>query len=154
MASFNAPTRAVLGGWQWSGLLNVKSGEPVTVGLGVYANAGEVDGPLRPNQIANAMDSKGMNDWINPSSPSNLRQRETRQWFVCPATPQMDSSLSKDFPVYERFKRNSSWRRSTYSTTPSSIPLDTNYYVGSTTFGHLNNTLLTAQDAVGHHLLF
>ena len=59
LSNRNTAIRTVLGGWQWSTLANVKTGEPVTVGLGVYANAGEIDGPERPNQIGKATDYKG-----------------------------------------------------------------------------------------------
>ena len=99
----NTAMRTALGGWQWSSLVNVKTGEPITVSLGVYANAGETDGPQRPNQVGKALDGKGLNDWINPGAfavPAQATFGNAHQGNVrLPRNTQVDSSLSKDFPT-------------------------------------------------------
>lgn len=158
MQGSNLATRTALGGWQWSGLLNVKSGEPVTVGLGVYANAGEVDGPLRPNQSGNALDGKGMNDWINPnvfSVPAQATFGDARVSNVrLPRNTQMDSSLSKTFPLHERFRLEFKLEAINVLNHTQFNSVDTDYYPGSTTFGHLNNTQLPRVSQAGLHLLF
>ena len=158
LASYNRAMRSVLGGWQWSSLLNVKSGEPVTVGLGVYANAGEIDGPQRPNQTGSALDGKGLNDWINPSAftvPAQATFGNARQGNVrLPRNTQVDSSLSKDFQIFERFRMQFKMEGINVFNHTEFSSVDNNFYPGSTTFGHLNNTLLPRTAQLGLHLLF
>jgi len=158
MSGYNTAAKAVLGGWQWSGLLNVKSGEPVTVGLGVYANAGETDGPQRPNQIGKALDGNGMNDWINSNAfavPAQATFGNARQGNVrLPRNTQVDSSLSKDFPIRERIRMQFKIEAINVFNHTQFNSVDSNYYPDSTTFGHLNNTLLPRISQVGLHLLF
>jgi hypothetical protein len=158
LSSYNTAMKTILGGWQWSGLLNSKSGEPVTVNLGVYANAGETDGPQRPNQVGKAMNGNGMNDWINPSAftvPAQATFGNARQGNVrLPHNTQMDSSLSKDFPIYERFRMQFKFEAINVFNHTQFNQVDNNFYPGGTTFGHLNNTLLPRIAQVGLHLLF
>ena len=158
LASYNRAMRSVLGGWQWSSLLNVKSGEPITVGLGVYANAGEIDGPQRPNQTGSALDGKGLNDWINPSAftvPAQATFGNARQGNVrLPRNTQVDSSLSKDFQIFERFRMQFKMEGINVFNHTEFSSVDNNFYPGSTTFGHLNDTLLPRKAQLGLHLLF
>jgi hypothetical protein len=158
LSNYNTAIRTVLGGWQWSTLANVKSGEPVTVGLGVYANAGEIDGPERPNQIGKATDYKGLNDWISPSAfavPAQATFGNSSQGNVrLPRNTQVDSSLTKNFklrdPLHLEFKIEAI--NALNHTEFNSV--DTNYYPGSPTFGHLTGATLPRISQAGLHLMF
>ncbi len=158
LSSSNTAMKTVLGGWQWSGLLNVKSGEPITVGLGVYANAGETDGPERPNQIGKPLAGKGLNNWINANAftvPAQATFGNASQGNVrLPRNTQVDSSLSKDFPLRERFRLQFKIEAINVFNHTEFNSVDSNFYPGSTTFGHLNNTLLPRVSQAGLHLLF
>jgi hypothetical protein len=154
----NLATRMALGGWQWSGLMNVKSGEPVTVSLGVYANAGEVDGPLRPNQSGKAQLSKGMYNWIDPNAfsvPDQATFGNARVGNIrLPRNTQLDSSLSKEFPLHDRFHLEFKFEAINVLNHTQFNSVDADYYPGSTTFGHLNNAQLPRVSQAGLHLLF
>src|ERR1017187_2726838 len=158
MAGYNHAMRSVLGGWQWSTLANVKTGEPITVGLGVYANAGEIDGPQRPNQTGSALDGKGLNDWINPSAftvPAQATFGNARQGNVrLPRNTQVDSSLSKDFQIYEGFRLQFKMEGINVFNHTEFSAVDYNFYPGSPTFGHLTDALLPRKAQLGLHLLF
>jgi hypothetical protein len=158
LSGSNFAMRTVLGGWQWSSLMNVKTGEPVTVGLGVYANAGETDGPERPNQIGKATDYKGLNDWISPSAfsvPAQATFGNASQGNVrLPRNTQVDSSLTKNFKLHERFNLEFKIEAINALNHTEFNSVDNNYYPGSTTFGHLNNTGLPRISQAGLHLMF
>ena len=69
-SDWNRPVNAVLGGWQWTGILTAKSGLPLsitpaqnnTVGFGFNQRPNVVPGvnPIPQNQ--------SINDWINPAA--------------------------------------------------------------------------------------
>lgn len=157
-SGYNRALKAVLGGWQSSSLLNVKSGEPVTVGLGVYANAGEIDGPQRPNQVGKALDGKGLNDWINPSAfkvPAQATFGNASQGNVrLPRNTQLDSSLSKAIPLHDQFHFEFKIEAINVLNHTQFNSVDAYFYPGSPTFGHLNNAALPRIAQVGLHLLF
>jgi hypothetical protein len=158
LSSYNTAMKTALGGWQWSSLVNVKTGEPVTVNLGVYANAGETDGPQRPNQVGKALDGKGLNDWINANAftvPARATFGDAHQSNVrLPRNTQVDSSLSKDFQLHERFRLQFKLEAINVFNHTEFNSVDNNFYPGSTTFGHLNNTLLPRVSQAGLHLIF
>jgi hypothetical protein len=158
LSGSNFAMRTVLGGWQSSSLMNVKTGEPVTVGLGVYANAGETDGPERPNQIGKATDYKGRNDWISPSAfavPAQATFGNASQGNVrLPRNTQVDSSLTKNFKLHERFNLEFKIEAINALNHTEFNSVDNDYYPSSTTFGHLNNTGLPRISQAGLHLMF
>jgi hypothetical protein len=104
-ANSNAVARAAVGGWQWSGIVNVSTGEPITVGLGIYGNSGVIDSSQRPNIIGKAQDGKGINDWLNPAAFARPALGTFGNSGVgiarVPRGTQVDSSISKDFHLYE-----------------------------------------------------
>jgi hypothetical protein len=68
-SDWNRPVNAVLGGWQWSGILTAKSGLPLSIspaqnnlGFGFNQRPNVVPGvsPIPQNQ--------SINDWINPAA--------------------------------------------------------------------------------------
>jgi hypothetical protein len=158
LANYNVAMRTVLGGWQWSSLLNVKSGEPVTVSLGVYANAGETDGPQRPNQVGKAGDYKGLKDWIAPGAfavPAQATFGNASQGNVrLPRNTQVDSSLTKNFKLHERFNLEFKIEAINALNHTQFNSVDSDYYPSSTTFGHLNNAGLPRVSQAGLHFMF
>ncbi len=67
---WNRPTNAVLGGWQWSGILTAKSGLPLSINPATN-NTGGFGFNQRPNLVAGVNPvpgNQGLNDWINPAA--------------------------------------------------------------------------------------
>jgi hypothetical protein len=104
-ANANAIARAAVSGWQWSGIVNVSTGEPITVYLGTYGNSGVIDSSQRPDQTGKAQDGKGINDWLNPAAfarPALGTFGNARVGIArVPRGTQVDSSISKDFHIWE-----------------------------------------------------
>lgn len=106
--SANALAKALIGGWQWSSILHVSSGEPIGATLGIYGNSGVIDSTQRPNLVAgrNAQDGKGVTDWLNPNAFATPALGTFGNAPVVvgrlPRGTQMNSSISKDFPIYEK----------------------------------------------------
>jgi hypothetical protein len=153
----NAITRAIAGGWTWSSLATVRSGEPVTVALGVYGNAGEYDyTSQRPNQIGNPHTSSGIHDWINagafvtppPATFGDASQGNVR----LPRNTQVDSSLSKEFQLYERFHAAFQFEAINVFNHTEFNSVDAT--TGDVTFGYLNGTNFPRVAQVGIHLTF
>jgi hypothetical protein len=153
----NAIARAIASGWVWSSLATVRSGEPVTVSLGVYGNAGEYDyTSQRPNQIANPHTSNGIHDWINaaafvtplPATFGDARPGNVR----LPRNTQVDSSLSKDFKLYERFHATVQFEAINVFNHTEFNSVDAT--TGDVTFGYLNGTNFPRVAQVGIHLTF
>lgn len=153
----NAFARAVAGGWVWSSLATVRSGEPVTVALGVYGNAGEYDyTSQRPNQIGTPHTSDGVHNWINTSAfatPTPATFGDARPGNVrLPRNTQVDSSLSKDFPVYESFHAAVQFEAINVFNHTEFNSVDAT--TGDVTFGYLNGTNFPRIAQVGIHLTF
>ncbi len=67
---WNRPTNAVLGGWQWSGILTAKSGLPISINPATN-NTGGFGFNQRPNLVAGVNPvpaNQSLNDWINPAA--------------------------------------------------------------------------------------
>lgn len=153
----NAFARAVASGWVWSGLATVRSGEPVTVALGVYGNAGEYDyTSQRPNQIGTAHTGDGIHDWINAGAfvtPTPATFGDAHQGNVrLPRNTQVDSSLSKDFKIYERFHAMAQFEAINVLNHTEFNSVDAT--TGDGTFGYLNATNFPRIAQVGVHLIF
>lgn len=153
----NALARAVASGWVWSGLATVRSGEPTTVALGVYGNAGEYDyTSQRPNQVGTPHASDGIHDWINASAfltPAPATFGDAHQGNVrLPRNTQVDSSLSKDFQVYENFHAMIQFEAINVFNHTEFNSVDAT--TGDVTFGYLNATNFPRIAQVGVHLTF
>jgi hypothetical protein len=99
---------AFLGGWQFSGIVSLQTGQPITPGApGDRANIGA--GGQRPNAIANPNLPRSQRDpsrWFNPAAYT-LAELYTfgnaaRNSIEGPGVNNFDLSLSKNFKVRER----------------------------------------------------
>ena len=67
-ANWNRPTNAILGGWQWSGILTAKSGLPISVNPQTN-NTGGFGFNQRPDLVPGVSpvpQHQSIDDWINP----------------------------------------------------------------------------------------
>lgn len=155
----NALVNNVAGGWQFSGIASVLSGEPVTVYLAApYLNDGVADSSARPDRVGSAQDSKGISDWINPGAFAVPAQGTFGNSGVSPARlprqTQIDASLLKDFHLHERvhMQFNLSAINALNHTLFSGV--DNYFYVGSVTFGHITSATNQRIVQAGLHFNF
>jgi len=69
-ADWNRPMNAVLGGWQWSGILTAHTGLPISVSA-AQNNTGGFGFNQRPSLVAGVSpipQNQNINDWINPAA--------------------------------------------------------------------------------------
>jgi hypothetical protein len=158
LAGRSAFLRAIGGGWQWSGLINSSSGEPLTASLGVYENSGVVDSTQRPNETGKAQDGNGRKDWLNNSAFSVPAQGTFGNSAVgaarLPHTTQFDSSVSKNFQIHERLQMQ--FRLEAINALNHTLfnGVDTYYYQGSPTFGQIVSANTPRTTQVGVHFTF
>jgi len=154
----HALVRNTLGGWSWSGLINVQTGKPVTVSLNEYLQTGVSDSTQRPNLVAKAQDGKGRTDWLNMSAFAYPTKGSFGNAPIgvarLPRNTQMDSSLSKDFQVYG--KVHAQFRLEAINVLNHTLfnSVDSSYYTTSTTFGQLNSAANPRTTQAGLHFSF
>jgi len=155
----NAVLNNVAGGWQFSGIASVLSGEPVTVYLSSpYLNDGVSDSSARPDRVGNPQDSKGIKDWINPGAFAVPAQGTFGDSGISPARlprqTQIDASLLKDFRLHERvhMQFNLSAINALNHTLFNGV--DNYFYVGSVTFGHITSATNQRIVQAGLHFNF
>jgi len=156
--SRNVFLRSALGGWQWGGILNVSTGEPITPTLGVYANSGVVDSTQRPNITGKAQAGKMLEGWLNFDAFSVPTEGTFGNSGVgiarLPRTTQFDSSISKDFhlhgPLHMEFKLQAinAFNHTLFN------GVDSSYYPSSTTFGHITSATAPRKVQAGLHFAF
>jgi hypothetical protein len=69
-ADWNKPMNAVLGGWQWSGILTAHTGLPISINP-AQNNTGGFGFNQRPNVVPGVSpvpQNQNINDWINPAA--------------------------------------------------------------------------------------
>jgi len=69
-ADWNRPMNAVLGGWQWSGILTAHTGLPISINP-AQNNTGGFGFNQRPNRVPGVSpipQNQNINDWINPAA--------------------------------------------------------------------------------------
>jgi hypothetical protein len=69
-ADWNTPVNAILGGWQWSGILTTKSGLPLSINP-AQNNTGGFGFNQRPNVVSGVSltpQNQTINNWINPAA--------------------------------------------------------------------------------------
>ena len=157
--SGNALLHTVAGGWQLSGLGSVLTGEPVEVTLASpYLNDGVSDSTPRPNLVGKAQDSKGISDWINPQAFAVPAQGTFGDAGISPVRlprqTQLDSSLSKDFSIYERVHMQFNLSAINVLNHTLFNGVDNGYYVGSLTFGHITSATTQRVVQAGLHFSF
>lgn len=117
----NKVMSAVLGGWDFMVSQTIMSGPPMTVNF-VNPNGFYLPGQLRPNQIqpnnvavtqnwnigSNRFPTTAQNRYLNPEAfayPTNFTAGSLgRNTLEAPGMIWMQTSLSKEFPIYERLK--------------------------------------------------
>lgn len=109
-------TNAILGGWRFSPIATLHSGNPVNVVAGDDPNS--ADAGLRPNVTGNPNVISGKRTiyhWFNTADFSLPASTQTNPYFigdagrnlvVGPGYANLDSSLAKDFKIEERFTLN------------------------------------------------
>jgi hypothetical protein len=157
-SSRNALLRGALGGWEWSGILNASSGEPITASLDVYENSGVVDSTQRPNQSGKVHTHSGRNNWLNYDAFSVPTQGTFGNSPVgmarLPHTTQFDSSISKDFHVHSQLHAQFKLQAINAINHTLFNGVNTTYYSGSTTFGHITSATAPRTVQAGLHFTF
>jgi hypothetical protein len=109
-------TNAILGGWRFSPIATLHSGNPVNVVAGADPNS--ADAGLRPDVMGNPNVISGKRtifQWFNTAAfslPSGTTPNQFplgnagRNLVVGPGYANLDSSLAKDFKIEERFTLN------------------------------------------------
>ncbi|MGB7549409.1 MAG: carboxypeptidase regulatory-like domain-containing protein [Terracidiphilus sp.] len=159
--SSNAVAHQIVGGWQWAGLLSVLSGEPIEVTLftsAAYSNDGVVDSTQRPNLVGKAQDGKGLHDWLNYNAFSvpNLGTFGNAGVSVArlPRETQVDSSISKDFRIYEQLHMQFNLSAINALNHTLFNGVDSSYWVGNPTFGHITSSTTPRVVQAGLHFSF
>ena len=125
----------LFGGWQVSGIITLQSGSPfgVTVLNGGRDILGDVSQTLRadlvseelasPRQGASAAGVRGL-EWLNPAAfaaPARFRYgsaARTLPGVLGPGLVNIDSMLSKNFALFERYRLQFRWEMFNASNTP------------------------------------
>jgi hypothetical protein len=158
LANHSAAVRGALGGWNWSGIASVNTGEPITVTLNVWANSGVVDSTQRPNISGKAQDGKMMNDWLNVNAFSIPDQGTFGNSGVgiarLPRTTQVDSSLYKDFHIYNQLHMQ--FRLEAINALNHTLfnGVNSSYYDGNPQFGHVTSATAPRVAQAGVHFNF
>jgi hypothetical protein len=159
--STNAIAHAIVGGWQWAGLVSVLTGEPIEATLSTtatYSNDGVVDSTQRPNLVGKAQAGQGVNNWLNFSAFAvpDLGTFGTAGISVArlPRQTQIDSSITKDFHIYSvlHMQFNLSAINALNHTLFNGV--NSSYYTGNTSFGHLTGATTPRVVQAGLHFNF
>jgi hypothetical protein len=109
-ASFAAPAKAILGGWEAGGILSIQSGTPFTV---LVAGDPLGENNFDPFQYPDRVNGPGCSNPVNPQnpnnyvklqcfaapSPSNRLGTSARNALIGPGLIDMDFSLFKNIPI-------------------------------------------------------
>ena len=118
MASPNAVTNALFGGWQLSGIGLARTGLPGNVTLSRSASAlpDGINGSQRPDLVPGQSlypDNQTPGRWLNPyafTTPANGTWGNAGRNIVrVPGIWQIDTSLEKRFPITERIGLSFRW---------------------------------------------
>jgi hypothetical protein len=111
-SGWSSPVNAILGGWQWSGILTAKSGLPISPGDDIN-NTNSFGGAQRPNLVVGVSlkpANQTINDWINPaafSQPAASTFGDAPRFladFHGPAYFNWDMGIQKWWTVRENMK--------------------------------------------------
>ncbi|MFN7920231.1 MAG: carboxypeptidase regulatory-like domain-containing protein [Bryobacteraceae bacterium] len=106
LASWNKAARAVIGGWETSGLITLQGGFPYTVGVtGQVMNNGA--GSNRANVVGNPNEGTQTRDrWFNPAAfalpPNYVWGAQGKNILRSPGLAQVDFAVQKAFAIAER----------------------------------------------------
>jgi len=142
LSNANRGVDAVLGGWQYSGLIHIRSGTRFDVTSGVsLLNNGQGN---RPNRLCNgAISNPTANMWFNPSCfvddtvPDTYGNSGINPLYA-DGQQQLDSSLSKSFSITERI--NLQFRVDMFNTFNHTNFAQPDANVGDSTIGQVFST--------------
>lgn len=151
--------RGAMGGWQWAGILTARSGAPLTIYNNVYLNSGVVDSSQRPNLSGQKIQpGKAINNWLNIDAFSDPAKGTFGNAGVgiarAPHQTQFDSSISKDFPLVEQLHMEFKAEAINLFNHTIFDYVDSYWYPGSTTFGHVTSATNPRKTQVGIHFIF
>jgi hypothetical protein len=149
-AIFSSASRvedAILGGWQFNGILTLRSGQPFTVVMS--SNVANDGGTTWANAVGNPNSggARSIYQWFNTAafvSPAQYNYgNEGRNMVVGPPVNNLDLSLFKAFTVTEHksFQLRAEWFNA-LNHTQFAAPAAT---LGVPTFGQISSTLHTAR---------
>jgi hypothetical protein len=133
--------KPILENWQFSGIVTLSTGRPFTVFLNTGVNNGA---PSWPNQIGDGkLDDPGPDLWFDVSDfeapPPNTYGNSGRGVLNAPGTQTIDVSLSRIFPIGDRFKLQFRADAFNLFNTPQfGFP---NQNIGSPTAGRITSTI-------------
>jgi len=105
LTSWSKAARAVIGGWETSGLITLQGGFPFTVGVtGQVMNNGA--GSNRANVVGNPLEGAQTRErWFNPAAfslpPNYVWGAQGKNTLRTPGLAQVDFAVQKVFPVVE-----------------------------------------------------
>ncbi len=155
----NAPARAILGDWQWSGDWTIASGLPFTprfFGSPCNLNTG-TNGTLRPNVVPGQSISRpnpSIDDWFNtrafdPTPPCGGYGNARRNSIIGPGTVLFDMAFTKVIPLKEsrvlefRAQATNIFNMPNYTTIDTSVTSPT--FGRVTTVGAMRQITMTAR---------
>jgi len=158
----------IMGGFQVSGIFSWQTGRPFTVTDSASNNSGSFEAADRPNVIANPnapVDSvsgaktRTVQEWFNAAAfqlaPAGQFGSAGRNIIEGPWYTDLDLTLAKQFPIYERV--NGQFRVETFNILnhPSFFnPLSTGTQFGTTTFGQVTQANTPRQLQFAMRFLF
>ncbi|MGH9664523.1 MAG: carboxypeptidase regulatory-like domain-containing protein, partial [Bryobacteraceae bacterium] len=100
--------KAILGGWQWNGIVTLQSGTPVKIVSGQDRYLAGT-GSQRPNLVGDpAVANPGIAEWFNPAAfalPAlGTYGNLGRNILFGPGSKNVDLSLFREFKIVERFR--------------------------------------------------
>jgi len=135
-------TKAVLGGWEVSGITNIQSGFPLTVTLPTD-NQGTGGGLERANLIGNPSGPKSLYQWFNTAAfvtpPIGTFGTEGNDVIRGPGTVNWDVGMSKSFALRENMNLRFRGEFFNVFNHPSFDSVDTG--LGDLSFGQVNGAL-------------
>ena len=155
----NAMLRNTIGGWQWSALGSILTGEPIQPTLttpAAYSNSGVVDSTQRPDLVGKAQDGKGRTDWLNPNAFAVPALGTFGNAGISvarlPRQTQVDSSISKDFHIYESVHMQ--FNLSAINAFNHTLFNGVNATYGSSTFGQITGATTQRTVQAGLHFSY
>jgi hypothetical protein len=151
--------RNTIGGWQWSALGSILTGEPIQPTLttpAAYSNSGVVDSTQRPDLVGKAQDGKGRTDWLNPNAFAVPALGTFGNAGISvarlPRQTQVDSSISKDFHIYESVHMQ--FNLSAINAFNHTLFNGVNATYGSSTFGQITGATTQRTVQAGLHFSY
>jgi hypothetical protein len=144
-ADWNRPMNAVLGGWQWSGILTAHTGLPISINP-AQNNTGGFGFNQRPNVVPGVSpvpQNQSINNWINPaafSEPAPFTFGDSARFLSnlrAPGFVNWDMGLQKWWNITETKRFQFRFELFNAFNHPNFFVPDSN--LGDTSFGVINS---------------